>query len=124
MGLLAQASREQRAQIICTLSVLCTITAFYLVKEHYATDLSFCDSLGGGIFSCSSVNRSEYSVFLGVPVAVFGAIWSIVLAFGAWQVLKNEKVAYYTTAVLLWSFLGVLFIFYMVYTYNSLLFYC
>jgi len=117
MGLLAPAgngSREQRAQIIIVLSILCTITAFYLVKEHYSNDLSFCDSVGGGLFSCSSVNKSEYSEFLGVPVAVFGAIWSMVLAFGAYEVYKNEKVAYFTTALLLWSFLGILFIFYMV----------
>lgn len=117
MGLLAPAgsgTREQRAQIIIVLSIIATFTAFYLVKEHYSNDLSFCDSVGGGLFSCSSVNKSEYSEFLGVPVAVFGAIWSTVLAFGAYMVYKNEKVAYFTTAVLLWSFLGILFIFYMV----------
>ena len=107
-------TREQRAQIIGVLAVLSIFLSLYLVKEHYETDQSFCDNLAGGMFSCSSVNRSEYSEFLGVPVAVFGAIWGLVLAFGAWKIYQNNMVAYYTTAVLLWALLGVLFIVYMV----------
>lgn len=112
-------AREQRAQIIIVLAGLCVLTALYLVKEHYEDDYSFCDSVGGGVFSCSSVNRSEYSAFLGVPVAVFGALWGLILAFGAWMIYKNDRVAYYTTAVLLWGLLGIVFIFYMVRNYYT-----
>src|SRR5271163_665171 len=114
MGLVVEQTREQRAQLIGILGVLSIFLSFFLVKEHYETDQSFCDSLAGGKFSCSSVNRSEYSEFIGVPVAVFGAIWGLVLTFGAWKIHQNDRVAYYTTAVLLWALMGVFFIVYMV----------
>jgi uncharacterized membrane protein len=105
---------KDRAQIIGILGVLCIFLSIFLVKEHYETDQSFCDSLAGGMFSCSSVNRSSYSEFIGVPVAVFGVIWGLVLSFGAWKIYQNDRVAYYVTAVLLWALLGVFFIVYMV----------
>lgn len=91
MGLVVTQSREQRAQLIGILGGLSILLSLFLVKEHYETDTSFCDNLAGGMFSCSSVNRSEYSEFIGVPVAVFGAIWGIVLAFGAWKVFYSSS---------------------------------
>jgi len=113
--MLAQ-NREQSAQIVGILGTISAVVAVYLIKEHYSTGPSVCDSLGGSrAFSCSTVNQSVYSELLGVPVAVFGAIWSGVIAYGAWRIYLNDRVAYFTTALLLWSSLGLGFIVYMVY---------
>jgi len=107
--------KDESVRIIGALGAMCSVVALYLVKEHYNTGPSFCDSMGGGAFSCNTVNQSEYSEFLGVPVAVFGAIWGAVLCYGAWRISLNDRVAYITTALLLWSSLGLVFIVYMVY---------
>jgi len=104
--------RDRRVRIIGILGVISLFVSLYLIKDHYDAGASVCDA--GGSFSCSVVNRSAYSELFGVPVAIFGAIWCGVLVFGAWRVLQGDKINYYLTAILLWSFLGVLFIVYMV----------
>eukprot|EP01111_Echinosteliopsis_oligospora_P016776 TRINITY_DN7078_c1_g1_i1.p1 TRINITY_DN7078_c1_g1~~TRINITY_DN7078_c1_g1_i1.p1 ORF type:complete len:322 (+),score=50.54 TRINITY_DN7078_c1_g1_i1:60-1025(+) len=104
--------RESRSKIILILSIACIFLSIYLINEHYAEGPSVCDT--GSVFSCSTVNRSEYSELLGVPVAIFGAIWAVVLAFGAYKVNTNDRAAYFITAILLWTIMGVGFIFYMV----------
>jgi len=108
-------TREQRAQLVGYLGAACAVVALYLVREHYDSGPSFCDQMRMSSLSCSTVNRSEYSEFLGVPVALFGAIWGAVMSYGAWRVYLNDRVAYFSTALLLWSSLGLLFIVYMVY---------
>jgi len=107
--------RDLSVRIIGLLGGISSGVALYLAKEHYHTGPSICDRVSGGAFSCSSVNQSEYSEFLGVPVAVFGAIWGAVLCYGSWRLSINDRVAYFITAILLWSSLGLLFIVYMVY---------
>jgi len=104
--------RSKRVKTIGVLGVVAFFVSLYLIKDHYDAGSSVCDA--GGIFTCSVVNRSEFSELLGVPVAIFGAIWCVVLIFGAWRVAEGDKPHYYLTAILLWAFLGVLFIVYMV----------
>jgi len=104
--------RDYRVKQIGILGFIGFLISLYLVKEHYREGPSVCDM--SELFSCSEVNRSPFSELLGVPVAIFGAIWCIVLCFGAWKVLIGEKVNYYLTGILLWAILGILFIVYMV----------
>lgn len=110
--MVSPAERDRRVKIIGILGFICFLVSLYLIKDHYEAGASICDA--GGSFSCSVVNRSAYSELLGVPVAIFGAIWCAVIVFGAFRVLRGVKINYYLTAILLWSFLGVLFIVYMV----------
>lgn len=49
------------------------------LKNHYSTSATdYCDL--GEIFNCDLVNRSIYSRFLGVPVALIGLIGYLLLA--------------------------------------------
>ena len=45
--------------------------SFYLGQQHFESGASICDV--GSSFSCSDVNKSEYSELFGVPLAYLGA---------------------------------------------------
>ena len=56
--------------ILAALGILISGYSWY---NHYGTNTeSFCDL--SSVFSCSAVNRSIYSEFLGVPVAAIGFV--------------------------------------------------
>ncbi len=60
------------------LAIIGLILAGYLVYEHYAgTGQSFCDI--NARFNCGAVNQSQYAVFFGVPVAVLGLLYYLLL---------------------------------------------
>jgi uncharacterized membrane protein len=64
--------------VIGILAVIGLFISGYLVKEHYtSTGASFCDI--NDTFNCSAVNRSQYAVFLGVPVAALGLLYYLML---------------------------------------------
>jgi len=46
--------------------------AAYLTYSHYADQLIACAGLGG----CATVQNSEYSTIIGIPVAVLGMLFS------------------------------------------------
>ncbi len=61
------------------LSLAAVGVASYLTVTHYSdpTALACPDS---GVVNCTLVTTSSWSVFLGVPVAVSGLVWSLVMA--------------------------------------------
>ncbi|MBI2102625.1 hypothetical protein HYT55_02205 [Candidatus Woesearchaeota archaeon] len=94
------------------LSVIGFLTSLYLVKNHYApvTSASFCD-LSPSV-SCSLVNTSTFSVFLNVPVAVFGTLWFVVLI--ALALYARKKDGSFTFALLAWNCIGIISVVYLV----------
>ncbi|MDP3990533.1 MAG: vitamin K epoxide reductase family protein [archaeon] len=102
--------------VLIILAVLGLFTSFYLIKNHYvgAVSGSACDF--NETISCSIVNTSIYSELLGVPVAIFGALWFVVLLTVLVKLLakKNPRKSVHNFILLGWSILGVLFIVYMV----------
>jgi vitamin-K-epoxide reductase (warfarin-sensitive) len=65
---------------IVPLAVAGMIVSSVSLYHHYGTDTSsFCDL--GGTFNCDIVNRSAYSVVLGIPVALIGIVgYALLLA--------------------------------------------
>ena len=61
--------------------------------------------------SCSIVTASKYSEIFNVPVALFGALWFLVLFWMARSIKKKPETS---NLMLLWCFLGLLFIIYMI----------
>jgi len=94
------------------LSVIGILIALYLLENHYAPPAkgSLCDF--NSSVSCSLVNTSIYSEFLNVPVALFGALWFVILIAFSWKGLKNDKTI--PTASLLWSVIGLLSVIYLI----------
>ncbi|MBU0460756.1 MAG: vitamin K epoxide reductase family protein [Nanoarchaeota archaeon] len=105
------ALKQNLLKVILVLSVLGLITSLYLIQNHYAppTKGSLCDF--GETVSCSFVNTSIYSVLFNVPVALFGALWFVILFLISWKTLKNKELV---PGLLGWSALGILFIIYMI----------
>jgi len=94
------------------LSVLGFLTSLYLVKNHYDNPVegAFCDISEG--VSCSLVNTSIYSELFGVPVALFGALWFVILFLLSWKAMKKDGDL--VSALLGWNVLGILFVIYLV----------
>src|SRR3989344_7157739 len=97
---------------ILTLSVLGLITSLYLVYNHYSPALegSVCDITAS--VSCTVVNSGIYSKIAGIPVAVYGVVWFIVLGILSWDSLRNKKAI---PKLLWWNIGGFLSLFYFIY---------
>ncbi len=102
---------------IIFLSIIGLITSLYLTKNHCAPPSgggALCDF--GEFLSCSLVNSSSFAEFLNVPVAVFGALWYVIMLLmvrKAWKEDGKEK-NFLPTAILGWSFLGLLSVVYFI----------
>lgn len=102
---------DTKLRTISILSLIGLITSIYLVYNHYAPPQagSFCDF--GETVSCSLVNTSVYSELFGVPVALFGAVWFIILGLMGWKATTKKELL---PGILAWSVLGMLFVVYMI----------
>jgi len=105
--------REQSLKVVIFLNFISFLIALYLTHDHFNTGPSVCDSTNTS-FSCSVVNRSPFSELWGVPVAVYGALWSAALIYGCWKILIGDKPHHHIVAVFLWCILGLLFVVYMI----------
>ena len=74
--------------IIIILAIVGIGLSAYLLNLHYSKLSSPCDLSEG--FSCSLVNRSEYSQIFGIPVALLGLIGYFLIGSMSW-LLKSEK---------------------------------
>jgi uncharacterized membrane protein len=90
-----------------TLSLIGLGLAGYLTYEHYTSSTSLTCPAGGGIVNCLKVTTSQYSKIGGVPVALLGLIFFLVMVplqtRRAWAsastVLRSARVV--------WSVVGV-----------------
>ena len=54
--------------------------SLYLLAEYLNTQATlYCPTIG--IVNCATVTSSEYSRFLGIPVALLGTLWFIAMMF-------------------------------------------
>ncbi|MBV9623168.1 MAG: vitamin K epoxide reductase family protein [Acidobacteria bacterium] len=67
------AGHRRLMSAIIVLAVVGVLVSSLSLYEHFATSKSsFCDI--GESFNCDLVNRSPYSILLGVPVALIGGL--------------------------------------------------
>lgn len=65
-------------KFILPLSVLGLVSSIYLVMLHFSPELSDVCKLGES-FDCDKVNKSSYSEIFGIPVAILGALYYILI---------------------------------------------
>ena len=99
-----QALPNSLAIIILVIAIIGFADAGYLTIEHYQGNVPPCSITGG----CEKVLTSSYSVVLGVPVSLAGAIYYVIIAAGALAYLegKHEKIFRWT---LLLTVFGLIF---------------
>ena len=102
-------NRKTLLTLLCGLAILGILLSLYLVKHHYDKEEGFCDV--NSMFSCSTVNRSDYATFFHIPVATFGVLWFLVLLGFSIQSLQKKG----ERRILFWSILGILSVLYFVY---------
>jgi vitamin-K-epoxide reductase (warfarin-sensitive) len=75
-------------RVIALLAILGVVVSSVSLYHHFsASKTSFCDI--GQAFNCDLVNRSQYSSFAGIPVALIGIVgYLLILAFAT---LYREK---------------------------------
>ncbi len=66
-------SRSTAERVIIGLTIFGLLFALYSVSLHYSSDGSRLCNISE-TFNCDKVNKSPWSVFLGVPVAIWGTI--------------------------------------------------
>jgi vitamin-K-epoxide reductase (warfarin-sensitive) len=64
--------QQKLLKFVFFLSILGIVVSGYLTYIHYSVLSSPCDF--SETFQCSLVSRSQYSEFLGIPVAIFGML--------------------------------------------------
>ena len=84
----------------------------YLVYNHYYPHLQggICDITAS--VSCTVVNSGPYSTIFGLPVALYGVLWSLVLGILSWKAWNEKK---FIPKVLWWNILGIAFVAYFIY---------
>tara|TARA_Y100000310_G_C20673801_1_gene811722 strand:- start:1514 stop:2260 length:747 start_codon:yes stop_codon:yes gene_type:complete len=81
------------------------------VNDHFSADDSgFCNV--GDKVSCSKTSASTYAEFFNVPIALFGALWFVVLIALSWYVLKRDDSILISMPA--WNVLGILFVIYLI----------
>lgn len=102
--------KEIIINLILILSIVGIVTSLYLMNNHFSESLDGLCDINERV-SCSIVNTSKYSEIFNVPVALFGALWFLVLFWMARSIKKEPETS---NLMLLWCFLGLLFIIYMI----------
>ena len=82
-------SRRASLTAIIILSILGLAISSVSLVNHYGTGKSSYCSFSEN-FNCDIVNRSIYSQFLGVPVALIGVVGYVVLALLAWLTRRGN----------------------------------
>lgn len=89
---------ESYIQLV-TLNIFILPVTIYLIAMHYKPEISeFCTF--GEAFNCDIVNKSIYSEFFGIPVAILGTItYVLLLLFALRGKFKDQsKLVPYVTA--------------------------
>ncbi|GAA0734537.1 vitamin K epoxide reductase family protein [Dactylosporangium roseum] len=86
----------------------------YLTYEHFtaATTLACPDT---GTLNCVKVTTSEQSAVLGIPVAVLGLVYFVIMLVASLPALWRSRRPGIRTGRLAFAAVGVLFVFYLVF---------
>ena len=91
---------------VCALTLIGLLDSAYLTYEHFAGVISPCSIHSISLIDCSGVLRSQYAVVFGVPVALFGLIFYLIL-LSTLLYARFSKNRFSARAVVLFSVLAV-----------------
>ncbi len=88
-------------KVILVLVIIGFVLSGYLTYLHFSPekfDSSFCNL--SHFLSCSTVNKSSYATFLGIPVALLGMGWFFLLAILAFEHIPHHRVALFYASII------------------------
>jgi len=105
-------SKRNYLYIILALAIVGVLDAGYLSWEHYANVIPPCST---NIFiDCGAVLRSKYSIVFGIPLAVYGLLYYVILSVaGLYTLITNKRVGKYL--IVIFSTIGLLVSTYLMY---------
>lgn len=109
--------------LIAVISFLGFLDASYLAAKYYLGGPIPCAILDG----CDTVTTSKYSAIAGVPVALMGAIYYLIIFVLAISYLesKKDKLAFFISRFAIIGFLASLwFVYLQVFVLKALCLYC
>ena len=87
----------------------------YLTALHYDTHIPLvCQA--SGIVNCEGVLTSPQSAWLGVPVALYGVLWFLVMGGLVLAGARPAAPSWLTDVSLLWTLIGAASVAYLVYS--------
>ena len=92
--------------IIATIGI---VLGLYLTYSFYSNSIPVCDISQN--ISCDKLTKGDYATVLGIPIAVMGVLWFVLIFLLAYQTNKNPKNAIY---LLLLSISGLIFMLYLI----------
>jgi len=108
---------------VCILVFINILISAYSIYEFYnPSQESFCSI--NDTFNCATVAESDYAIFIGVPVAIWGALFytglfigtlGVLLNWPFWKIYKKLRPGAVLDILRYFSFFGVLFSLYLTY---------
>ncbi len=95
---------------LLVVSALGAMVSLYLGAQHFSDAPALCDA--GNLYSCSTVNSSEYSELFGVPIALLGL--GNFVAMGVLAFLQNDEEAEYASVGPLLFATGIIAVLYSI----------
>ncbi len=68
---------EKLKAVAAALLLIGIIDSAYLTAEHFGAAPLVCPS--NGLINCATVLGSRYSIVFGIPLAVMGLVWTVVM---------------------------------------------
>lgn len=101
----------RRSALVC--AVLGLLDAAYLTFEHFTSSTTLACS-ENGIVDCAKVTTSSYAAFLGVPVALLGLVYFVVMTVLCLPALYRVDAPVVGWARIAGAVLGVAMVVYLV----------
>ncbi|MEV6924275.1 vitamin K epoxide reductase family protein [Dactylosporangium sp. NPDC051485] len=96
------------------LAVAGLAVSVYLTIEHFTSSTTLaCPETGA--LNCLKVTTSEQSAFLGIPVAILGLVYFVIMLVLSLPALWRSPLPALRYGRLIFSGIGVLFVFYLVF---------
>ena len=94
------------APVSLALVVTGLLVSTYLTFEHFTANATLACSIGG-VVDCAKVTTSAWSTFMGVPVALLGLVFFVVLLGLCWPSTWRRRQRWLDPARLAWVTIGL-----------------
>ena len=104
--------RKTILYIVLIISFIGILLSGYLTYTHYYPESGSDVCIVGEEDSCSLVTTSSYAKIFGIPVAILGILWFLMLGFLTITLFTSKK---YVRELFSWNVFGIIFVAYFIF---------